>query len=102
MDDWGSVDNWGMDHWGSMDNSGLNNWDGVDGMNLVYGRSMVDDLAALGDGGFGADDWNSVDNWGSVDHRGSVDRSHYWGLMGQEKAGVGSRAGDDSSEYQLK
>ncbi|CAH2085148.1 unnamed protein product [Euphydryas editha] len=103
VDYWGSVDDWGMDYGGSMNNSGFNNWDSSNGVDSVYWRAMVDNLAALGDGGLGADDWHGgVDNRCSVDHGGSVNCSHYWGLMGQEKAGAGSRAGEDGSEYQLK
>jgi hypothetical protein len=90
VDDWGSVqnrcslqDDWGsMDYWGSMNSSDER-------------AAVVDDLATLGDGGLGADYGD-----GSVDHWGRVDGVHH-GSVGDEEAGSGGGASQDSGEDNL-
>lgn len=89
--DWGvdRVDYWGVDR---VDN-------GHGGLNHNWGNhsSVVDDLAALGDGGLSAHQ-----RYSGVDHWCGVDSGHDWGLVSQEEAGGGGGASQESGEDNLK
>lgn len=67
--------------------------DGVDGVD--HWGAVVDDLAALSDGGLGGEDGHAVY------HRGGVDRGDHWGLVSDQEAGCGGGASQDGGEGNL-
>lgn len=95
MNHGGGDDRGSVNHGSGDDRGSVNHWCSLnhgDGSYVVNHRgSVVDELAALGDGGLGGHDWYD---------RGCVDCG-YHGLMGHQETRGGGGAGQKSGEYYL-